>query len=111
MAKLPEGGYLICDPNDKNLKEVIKKTKSKIIDYTKIIAGFNLKIPGQHNIKNAKAALAVAEILNINKKETLKSLNGFSGAWRRFECKGETKKRRFVYDDYGHHPTEIKAHL
>ena len=111
VSKLPEGGYLICDPNDKNLKEVIKKTKAKIIDYTKIIAGFNLKIPGQHNIKNAKAALAVAEILNINKKETLKSLNGFSGAWRRFEYKGETKNGVIVYDDYGHHPTEIKATL
>ena len=111
VSKLPEGGYLICDPNDKNLKEVIKKTKAKIIDYTKIIAGFNLKIPGQHNIKNAKAALAVAEILNINKKETLKSLNGFSGAWRRFEYKGKTKKGVLIYDDYGHHPTEIKATL
>ena len=54
VSKLPEGGYLICDPNDKNLKEVIKKTKAKIIDYTKIIAGFNLKIPGQHNIKKPK---------------------------------------------------------
>lgn len=118
VSKLPEGGYLICDPNDENLKEVIKKTmpigrqaKGKIIDYTKITADFNLKIPGAHNIKNAKAALAVAEILNINKKETLKSLNSFSGAWRRFEYKGETKNGIIIYDDYGHHPTEIKATL
>ena len=35
----------------------MRQAKGKIIDYTKIIAGFNLKIPGQHNIKNAKAAI------------------------------------------------------
>ena len=110
-AKLPEDGYLICDPNDKNLEDVIKKTKSKIIDYAKIDTDFNLKIPGEHNIKNAKAAMAVAEILNINEKEALTSLNDFSGTWRRFEYKGETKKGVLIYDDYGHHPTEIKATL
>ena len=110
-SKLPENGYLICDPNDKNLEDVIKKTKSKIIDYAKIDTDFDLKIPGEHNIKNAKAAMAVAEILNINEKEALTSLNDFSGTWRRFEYKGETKKGVLIYDDYGHHPTEIKATL
>ena len=111
VLKLPEDGCLVCDPNDKNLKEIIKKTKAKITDYTKIIANFNLKIPGRHNIKNAKTAMAVAKILNIGEKEASKSLNNFSGAWRRFEYKGETKNGVIVYDDYGHHPTEIKATL
>lgn len=111
VAKLPEDGYLVCDPNDENLKEVIKKTKSNIIDYTKIDANFNLKIPGEHNIKNAKSAMAVARILGIGDNKALKSLNDFSGTWRRFEHKGETKNGVIVYDDYGHHPTEIKATL
>lgn len=111
VLKLPEDGYLVCDPNDENLKEVIKSSKGKIIDYTKIMANFNLKIPGEHNIKNAQAAMAVARILNTNEEEALASLNDFSGAWRRFEHKGETKNGVLVYDDYGHHPTEIKTTL
>jgi len=110
-AKLPEDGYLICDSSDKNLKEIIKSVKSEIIDYTKEDNNFNLKIPGGHNIKNAQAAIVVAKILNINEKKALTSLNGFSGAWRRFEYKGKTKNGVLFYDDYGHHPTEIKATL
>jgi len=110
-TKLGEDGFLICDPNDENLKEIIKKTKAKIIDYTKVSNNFNLKIPGGHNVKNAQAAMAVARILNIGEKETLNSLNDFTGTWRRFEFKGKTKNGVSVYDDYGHHPTEIKATL
>src|SRR3989338_5337863 len=45
-AKLPEDGYLVCDSNDKNLKEIIGKVKFKIIDYTKVNNNFSLKIPG-----------------------------------------------------------------
>ena len=110
-AKLSEEGYLICDTNDNNLKGIIKKTKGKIIDYAKVAASFNLKIPGEHNIKNAQAAMAVAEILEIDKGKAIESLNNFSGTWRRFEYKGKTKNGVIVYDDYGHHPTEIKATL
>jgi UDP-N-acetylmuramate--alanine ligase len=110
-AKLPEDGYLICDPNNENLKEIVENVKCKIIDYTKIDNNFNLKIPGEHNIKNAQAAMAVAEILGVDKNKVVESLNNFSGTWRRFEFKGETKNGALVYDDYGHHPTEIKATL
>lgn len=111
VAKLDGNGFLICDPNDENLREIVKSSKCKIIDYTKITANFNLKIPGEHNIKNAKAAMVVAEILGVDEKIATKSLNDFSGTWRRFERKGETKKGVLVYDDYGHHPTEIRATL
>ncbi len=110
-AKLPEDGYLICDPNDKNLKEIVENVKCKIIDYTKIDNNFNLKIPGRHNIKNAQAAMAAAEIIGVDKNKVLESLKEFNGTWRRFEYKGETKNGVLVYDDYGHHPTEIKATL
>jgi len=110
-AKLPEDGYLICDPNDKNLKEIVENVKCKIIDYTKIDNNFNLKIPGEHNMKNAQAAMAATEILGVDFKKVENSLESFEGTWRRFEFKGETKNGVFVYDDYGHHPTEIKATL
>ncbi len=110
-SKLDKDGFLVCDLSNDNLKEVVKKTKAKIIDYTKIKADFNLKIPGEHNVKNAQAAMEVAELLDVGEKEALASLNKFSGPWRRFEYKGKTKKGVLVYDDYGHHPTEIKATL
>jgi len=110
-AKLPKEGYLVCDPNDENLKDIIKEAKFKIIDYTKVNNNFSLKIPGEHNIKNAQAAMAVAEILGVDSKKSENSLESFEGTWRRFEFKGETKNGVLVYDDYGHHPTEIKATL
>ena len=110
-AKLPKEGYLVCDQNDENLKDIIKEAKFKIIDYTKVNNNFSLKIPGEHNIKNAQAAMAVAEILGVDSKKSENSLESFEGTWRRFEFKGETKNGVLVYDDYGHHPTEIKATL
>ena len=110
-AKLPKEGYLVCDPNEENLKEIVGKVRCEIIDYTKINNNFNLKIPGGHNIKNAQAAMAVAEILGVDSKKAENSLESFEGTWRRFEFKGEAENGILVYDDYGHHPTEIKATL
>ena len=70
-----------------------------------------LLVPGVHNRMNAAAALAVADILKINKEVAKKSLADFSGTWRRLEKKGESKNGTIIYDDYAHHPTEIKASL
>ena len=110
-GKLGNNDFLVCDKNNKNLRPVVKKTKCKIIDYSKIKADFKLKIPGEHNIKNAQAAMAVARILKISPSISLKALNNFTGTWRRFEYKGKTKNGVLIYDDYAHHPTEIKATL
>lgn len=73
--------------------------------------GFTLRIPGKHNISNAKAALAVARALKIPDATALNSLADFSGTWRRFEYRGKAPNGALVYDDYGHHPTEIEATL
>jgi UDP-N-acetylmuramate--alanine ligase len=70
-----------------------------------------LNFPGKHNKLDGAVALAVAHILEIDKHKAEKSLSEFSGTWRRFEFKGETKDGTKIYDDYGHHPTEIKATL
>lgn len=113
ISKLGENDWLVCDKTDKNSASIIKKAKCKIFDYSKIKfqKNFRLKIPGQHNIKNAKAALAVSKILKINLSISLKALHEFRGTWRRFEYKGKTKNGVLVYDDYAHHPTEIRAML
>jgi UDP-N-acetylmuramate--alanine ligase len=69
-----------------------------------------LQVPGLHNVYNALAAVAVGLDLNIKFEEIAASLKEFRGAERRFQIKGE-KSGVMVVDDYGHHPTEIKATL
>jgi len=71
---------------------------------------FSLRIPGQHNVKNGLAALAVSEYLGIDLREAGKTLAQFRGVERRFEVKGEAAGVMII-DDYAHHPTEIKATL
>ncbi len=67
--------------------------------------------PGEHNRKDAAAAYAVAKKLGIPEEVIKKSLADFPGTWRRFEYRGKTQIGALIYDDYGHHPTEIKATL
>ncbi|MBU1102689.1 UDP-N-acetylmuramate--L-alanine ligase, partial [Patescibacteria group bacterium] len=69
-----------------------------------------LKLPGEHNVLNALAALAAARLLKIPDEVSVKTLNDFIGTWRRMEYKGEINGAK-IYDDYGHHPTEIRATL
>ncbi|MBI5026913.1 MAG: UDP-N-acetylmuramate--L-alanine ligase [Nitrospirae bacterium] len=71
---------------------------------------FDLPLPGLHSISNALAAIAVALELELDIDTARQSLRDFSGIQRRFEFKGEIGGIR-IFDDYGHHPTEIKATL
>ncbi len=103
----------------KNLNEIkeafdkfLSQSEHAIIDYSKYFKKVQkLSVPGEHNRMNAAAALAVADILKIPKAVAQKSLAEFSGTWRRLEKRGETKDGTIIYDDYAHHPTEIKASL
>ena len=69
-----------------------------------------LSIPGRHNVRNALAALAVANWHGIPPKRAARMLRDFHGAGRRFELIGE-EGGVIVIDDYAHHPTEIAATL
>jgi len=71
---------------------------------------FELSIPGVHNINNSLAAIAVARELDVDVEIIRTALRGFSGVQRRFQVKGEVNGITVV-DDYGHHPTEIRATL
>ena len=71
---------------------------------------FELRVPGEHNRHNAAVALAALELAGIARDEAEGVLQEFSGAGRRLEQRGEAHGIR-VYDDYGHHPTEIAATL
>jgi UDP-N-acetylmuramate--alanine ligase len=71
-----------------------------------------LKLPGLHNVRNALAAIAVADELQIADEAVVKALQGFEGIDRRFQNLGEVDTANgkvLLVDDYGHHPTEIAA--
>ena len=69
-----------------------------------------LSVPGRHNLQNALAAVAVGERIGLAFSRVVDALASFHGAERRFERYGETGGV-LVVDDYGHHPTEIRAVL
>ncbi len=72
---------------------------------------FYLTVPGIHNVYDALAAITTAYAHGIELSQMRKSLNEFCGAKRRFELKKNLGNNILVYDDYAHHPTEIKATL
>lgn len=110
--KVPDDGFVVCNPNDSNVSDVIENINAKVINYHDFFDdNLKLKIPGVHNRKDAAAAIAVASILDISKEDAKKYLSQFPGTWRRFEYKGETIEGTKVYDDYAHHPAEIFATL
>lgn len=132
LAKTKPGGVLILNSDDANLRslhspisKIAKVRKLRVIWYSiknhksevksqklrKI-----LKIPGEHNVSNASAVLEIAKILKIKEVVALRAISNFHGSWRRFEYRGKFrivngKFRVDIYDDYAHHPTEIKATL
>jgi UDP-N-acetylmuramate--alanine ligase len=69
-----------------------------------------LAVPGEHNARNAAAAIAVGLELGLPFGDMVRGLGEFGGARRRFEFKGTARGVR-VYDDYAHHPTEVRAVL
>jgi UDP-N-acetylmuramate--alanine ligase len=69
----------------------------------------SLQVPGKHNVRNALAVLAIMGVLDLSRDKAIEALSEFTGTWRRFELRGEVNIS--IYDDYAHHPTEIKATL
>ena len=73
-----------------------------------------LRLPGMHNVKNALAAIAVASELQIADQVVINALEKFEGIDRRFQSHGEISiddGKVLLFDDYGHHPTELAATL
>jgi UDP-N-acetylmuramate--alanine ligase len=73
--------------------------------------GVELAVPGEHNILNALAALAALRAAGVPLAEAAPALAKFRGSGRRFESHGRTPGGAEVYDDYAHHPTEVRATL
>ena len=71
---------------------------------------FELHVPGRHNVLNATAAIAIARQLEVPADKIAEGLSHFRGVDRRFQQRGQARGVTVV-DDYGHHPTEIRATL
>jgi UDP-N-acetylmuramate--alanine ligase len=115
VSHLQKDGALILNADDKNSKKIIsKKEKFQIEEFSlkqpeagelrKI-----LKIPGDHMISDALAALAAARILGVSDKISFDALSEYNGAWRRFEILQE--KPFILISDYGHNPVKMLATL
>jgi UDP-N-acetylmuramate--alanine ligase len=76
----------------------------------KTLGDFHLRVPGAHNVLNATAAVAVGVGLDIEPERIREALENFRGVDRRFQLRGRAAEVS-VIDDYGHHPTEIRATL
>lgn len=132
-----ENGRVIACGDDDNIKKALRNSNLNIIYYglskkhdyypknivynagfpqfdiffkNEFICHVNLKVPGEHNIKNAIASIAVASELGISPEVAAKGIETYTGVKRRFEKKGEYNGA-VIIDDYAHHPTEIKATL
>jgi UDP-N-acetylmuramate--alanine ligase len=108
--KIPNSGAIILWENDMKRLDFSKISAKKVILSAEdsLRHEFTLQIPGIHNQLNACAAQAVARELRISDEDIRSGLEKFKGTWRRFEWKGAINGA-MVYDDYGHHPTEIRA--
>ncbi|MDF2379045.1 MAG: UDP-N-acetylmuramate--L-alanine ligase [Candidatus Gracilibacteria bacterium] len=110
IEKIPAHGWLILFKEDSNYLD-LSKVKGKVMQLAKEECRkeiYTLKVPGNHNQQNAYAVSKVAEKCGVPMKLIQHGLKDFKGTWRRFEYKGEVNGAK-IYDDYGHHPTEIVA--
>ena len=137
IEKVPFYGVAILCLDDENIQQILPTVNRRTITYgvsaqahlriTSSSAGhmasefhlqfrdrdlgcFRLRVPGAHNVLNATAAVAVGLELEIPVDTIREALAGFSGVDRRFQVRG-SERGITVVDDYGHHPTEIRATL
>jgi UDP-N-acetylmuramate--alanine ligase len=128
MKNVKPNGALVLNRDDKNLgslqktiRRIVQRNGLKLIWYSlwdKVSKKIRriLFIPGRHNISNALAVYKSARFLGIPEKKIFEVFQRYRGSWRRLEYRGMFHASRSpfpipVYDDYAHHPTEIKATL
>lgn len=134
---LPDDGVLIINGDDKNCLDLPQYTDCKILTYgidnknvdfyvenikfdndgfpefdvyknNEFFTKIKLSVPGTHNVLNALACICLCDYYGISETDLQNALKKFTGAHRRFEFKGKLNGAS-IYDDYGHHPTEIVA--
>lgn len=119
VRQIKEGGVLVTDGTSETVQPVVSYARSigvQVVDYRSSSVWNNpslhaLKVPGEHNKQNAAAAFEACKVVGIDEVTIMQGLSHFTGTWRRFEYRGKTASGMIIYDDYGHHPTEISATL
>jgi UDP-N-acetylmuramate--alanine ligase len=86
------------------------RAASSVRAHGRDLGEFHLRVPGAHNVLNATAAIAVGWNSTSSSKRFAKPSRRYTGVDRRFQTRGEARGVT-VIDDYGHHPTEIRATL
>lgn len=92
------------NPYESNFTLINNQTKQNL-------GSWSVALAGHHNVLNTTSVIALCLILGLTKDEIQKGLTTFQGVDRRFTYKGKTKEGALIFDDYGHHPTEIDAIL
>lgn len=113
---IPEEGYIVTDTASETIAPCLEGVQATVIDYREHLnLTMSLRQPGLHIRLDAAAASAAATTIGIEKTFIEDGLTNFAGTWRRFEYKGDIVAEGGglvpVYDDYGHHPTEIRVTL
>lgn len=104
---LESGQKAVLNGEEENLESFVGLEKA--CSY-RTIETLRLPVPGAHNRSNASGAICACQIVGVAPHQAEPTLKTFAGTLRRFERKGEANNI-VVYDDYGHHPTEVKATL
>lgn len=131
IKNIKEGGTYVANWDDKNIRKMFsgKMRNNVLIKYGINSTGRisklstknyrtefyldNIKVPlrilGKHNVYNASAAISAASVISDDLKSIIKSISSFTGVKRRLELKYSGKIK--VFDDYAHHPSEVKTTL
>ena len=111
LGNVRKGGVVLFNGDDEGCLDVIEgyRGDTEVVSL-KNLEALDLKIIGRHNQYNAWQAIKTAKQLGVDEEVSKGILAEFEGTWRRMEYKGEYKGAK-IYDDYGHHPTEIAVTL
>ena len=134
---LPDDGLLVYNADDENERYISHNTKAKTVTFgieksnanyvgknisfdkdgcasfdvyhnNVFYKTFKLSVPGKHNVLNALSCIALCDTYKLDKNDIKNGLQKFTGTGRRFEYVGKINDAK-IYDDYGHHPTELEA--
>lgn len=134
---IPATGHLVAYHDDPNVQDILPGLKCNVVTFglepgsewratniqvhkggsscdilhhEQLVGHLTLHIPGKHHVKNALAAIAVAQLVGIDMATCIKGIESHTGTHRRFDFQGEYNGAK-LYDDYAHHPNEIQATL
>ena len=111
FARFAAGADAVAAAADATLDQLVEGVRSlRFGTSTPGPERLELTVPGRHNLLNARAALAAMELAGLDVAAGASALAGFPGVRRRLELKGTHGGAR-IYDDYAHHPTEVRAAL